>query len=306
MKRLLTAALAALTLLLPAAGCGDSAGPSASDDTFTVLTSFAPIYALTCNVADGVPGVEVVNMAASGTGCLHDYQLTTADMRKVEAADVFVINGGGMESFMDKVFSADRDKTVIDTSEGVTLLESGGAGEDGDHDHDHAQNPHIWLSVRNAMQQVRNIRDGLKETDPDHAADYERNAAAFLEQLEALDAEYTEGLRNVRTRDIMTFHEAFDYLAHDYGLRVVAVVTAEPGVSPDPKTLQGLIDTVKEKKITAIFDEPQYDNATARLIAENTGAKQYTLDPLVTGEMTKDSYLRVMRENLDTLRQALA
>lgn len=292
-----------LVLSLALVGCGgtDKAAEKPADkqpaQPFRIVTSFYPMYVATINITQGVDGVEVHNMTKPQTGCLHDYQLMTEDMKTLENADAFVINGAGMEDFMDKVTEQQKNLKVIDASRDIKLIHD----EEGD-------NPHVWLSVTDAIQQVRNIADQLKEADPAHADAYEKNAAAYIEKLTSLKTEMHAALDNVPHKDIVTFHEAFPYFAEEFHLNIIGVVEREPGTEPTPTELQETIEQVKGLSAKVLFTEPQYSPAAAETIARETGAKIYTLDPVVTGEATpaaKDAYLDTMRKNMNTLKEAL-
>ena len=294
----LGAAILAACLLF--AGCGGAPAAQtqkAGDGTFHIVTSFYPMYIDVINLTDGVEGVTVTNMTKPQTGCLHDYQLTTEDMKTLEKADAFVVNGAGMESFLDKVIKMQEGMTVIDASRGIELME-----EDGE------ANPHVWLSITKDIEQVKNIRDQLKEADPAHADQYEANAAAYLAKLEVLKSEMHATLDEVPHKDIVTFHEAFPYFAEEFGLHILGVIEREPGADPTPAELETTIEQVKALPVKVLFAEPQYSPAAAETIARETGAKLYSLDPVVTGEATpdaKDAYLDAMRKNMETLKEAL-
>ena len=296
-----TKILSLLLLVLSVAlvGCGGTDKPAEKKtaEPFRIVTSFYPMYVATINITDGVDGVEVYNMTKPQTGCLHDYQLMTEDMKTLEKADAFVINGAGMEDFMDKVTEQQKKLKVIDASRGIELIHD----EEGD-------NPHVWLSVTDAITQVRNIADQLKEADPVHAAQYEKNAAAYIEKLTSLKSEMHAALDNVPHKDIVTFHEAFPYFAQEFKLNIIGVVEREPGTEPTPTELQETIEQVKALPSKVLFTEPQYSPAAAETIARETGAKIYTLDPVVTGEATpaaKNAYIDTMKKNMKTLQEAL-
>ena len=296
-----TKILSLLLLVLSVAlvGCGGTDKPAEKKtaEPFRIVTSFYPMYVATINITDGVDGVEVYNMTKPQTGCLHDYQLMTEDMKTLEKADAFVINGAGMEDFMDKVTEQQKKLKVIDASRGIELI----------HD-DEGDNPHVWLSVTDAIQQVRNIADQLKEADPAHADAYEKNAAAYIEKLTALKSEMHAALDNVPHKDIVTFHEAFPYFAKEFNLNIIGVVEREPGTEPTPTELQETIEQVNALPSKVLFTEPQYSPAAAETIARETGAKIYTLDPVVTGEATpaaKNAYIDTMKANMKVLQEAL-
>ena len=297
-----TKILSLLLLVLSVAlvGCGGTDKPAEKKtaEPFRIVTSFYPMYVATINITDGVDGVEVYNMTKPQTGCLHDYQLMTEDMKTLEKADAFVINGAGMEDFMDKVTEQQKKLKVIDASRGIELI----------HDDEEGDNPHVWLSVTDAITQVRNIADQLKEADPAHAAAYEKNAVAYIEKLTSLKSEMHAALDNVPHKDIVTFHEAFPYFAKEFNLNIIGVVEREPGTEPTPTELQETIEQVNALSTKVLFTEPQYSPAAAETIARETGAKIYTLDPVVTGEATpaaKNAYIDTMKKNMKTLQEAL-
>ena len=267
------------------------------DGSFHIVTSFYPMYVATINITQGVDGVTVTNMTKPQTGCLHDYQLMTEDMKTLEKADAFVINGAGMESFLDKVIEQRKNLKIIDASKGIELLKD-----------DDEENPHVWLSVTDAILQVKNIAEQLKAADPKHADAYEKNAAAYIKKLEALKAEMHAELDTVPNKDIVTFHEAFPYFAKEFGLNIISVVEREPGTEPTPAELQATIEQVKKLPVKVLFTEPQYSPSAAETIARETGAKIYTLDPVVTGEANEqaiNAYIDTMKKNMETLKTAL-
>ncbi|TYZ25136.1 metal ABC transporter substrate-binding protein [Selenomonas ruminis] len=283
-------------------GCGAGSNQSSSsatgkDGTFHIVTTFYPMYIDAINITKGIDGVTVTNMTKPQTGCLHDYQLTTEDMKTLEKADALIANGAGMENFLDKVIKEQKNLKVIDASKGIELL------KDGDE-----ENPHVWLSITANIEQVKNIAEQLKAADPKHADAYQANADAYIQKLEALKKEMHASLDNVPHKDIVTFHEAFPYFAKEFGLHILAVIEREPGTEPTPSELQEVIGQVKPLTAKVLFTEPQYSPSAAQTIARETGARIYTLDPVVTGEANEsamDAYLTTMRKNMNTLKEAL-
>ena len=306
MKQILSALLCAAVCLTGFSGCGT---PAKESSRLKLLASFYPIAIMALNITDGVEGVAVESMAQQQTGCLHDFQMTTADMKKAETADAFLINGAGMEGFLDKISDQLPELPVIDSSTGIPLIAS---GEDHHHDggegHDHDQedyNPHLWVSITNCMEQVRNLSEGIIALDPEHEAEYRENTETYLEKLSALRDKMHSALDHVKNKDIITFHEAFPYFAEEFGLHIAAVINREPDSQPSAKELADTIRLVRETGVKALFVEPLYPETSADIIAAETGAQVYVLDPAVSGEWDKNAYLTAMESNLQVLEQAL-
>ena len=298
MKKSMLSALLALALAM-CSGCA-----AEEDAGKTIVTSFYPMYVFTQNVVRDVPGVRVVNMASESAGCLHDYQLQTRDMVTLEGADALVINGGGMEQFMDKVIAQRPELPVINASDGIEML-CGEDDHDG-HDHDHGvYNAHVWLDPALAMRQVQNIADGLAAVDSENAEAYQRNAAAYKARLQALHAELSAQLAPLAGSAIVTFHEAFTYFADAYGLVVAGVIANDSGEEPSTRQIAATCDLVKQYQVKALFVEPQYPTKSAETIARETGASVFTLDPVVSGDGSPESYENAMRENARVLTEAL-
>ena len=299
--------LAIILSLICFSGCNDN--NSKKDDKINIVTSFYPMYIATINITDGIEDVEVTNLTASTTGCLHDYQITTADMLKLSNADILIINGDGMESFIEKAISTYPDVKIINASEGIResheeLLDEE-SGEHVNEEHEHGLNSHYWVSPTLYIEQIKNIEEKLVEIDSNNKEKYELNANTYIEKIDALRNEMHEELDGKEKRNIVTFHEAFDFFAEEFELKVVAVVEREPGTTPSSKEVAQIIDMINEKDVQAIFVEPQYSRSAADTIARETNVKVYNLDPVVTGEMDKDAYIRIMKENLEVLKEAL-
>ena len=296
MKKFLAALLAAM--LLPLGAVAE-----------TIVTSFYPIYIFALNLTEGIQGVEVRNLTAPDTGCLHDYQLQTGDMKKLAAADAFLINGAGMEGYLSGVMDAFPQLMVVDASTGIELL-CAEEEHDHEHGHDHGEyNAHVWLDAENAQIMVRNLAEGLMTACPQAAEQIAANRDGYIARLAALDAELTAALADLPSRDIVTFHEAFPYFAQAYGLNVAAVVNREPSDSLSPAKLAELVKLVRDLGVPPLFVEPQYEDMAAQTLARETGAKLYTLDPAVTGpeeNVPLTYYEDVMRANVLVLKDALS
>lgn len=268
--------------------------PASSAEPLRVVTSFYPVYVAALNVAGGVEGVEVSNLTKPNVGCLHDYQLTAGDARKLADADVLLANGAGMEPFLEKVTKQSPDLRVIEVSEGIPLMDG---------------NPHVWVCFEGASRQVDNIAAALSAVAPDKADAFRANAESYKASLAALDLKMHEALAPYAGARIMTFHEAFPYFARDFKLELVGVVEREPGTEPSARHLADTIKLVRERGVKALFTEPQYSDRSAQVISRETGVPVHELDPVATGpsepEAARGAWLAAMEKNLAVLQDAL-
>jgi len=273
-----------------------------------ILTSFAPIHSLALNVAADAADVSVLIPPATGP---HDYAFSPSDMAKLSHADVLIVNGVDLEKWLDKgVKSAGKKNLqIIDSSRGIDLISGLQirklAGVESEPDSDAGgPNPHIWLSPRNAITQVKNIRDGLMARDPENAQAYRKNADAYINRLVALDKDIVAVTSPLANKTLITFHDTFPYFARDYGFTVAATFEQFPGKEPSPKAIKQLRETIASAHVVALFSEPQYSARAMQVFAREFKIPVVQLDPMETGDGGKDFYERVMRKNLETLAAA--
>lgn len=274
-------------------------GKSFNEKRVNIVTSFYPMYIIALNIVNGIDDVSVSNMAENHVGCLHDFQLQSDDMKKLEKANAFIINGAGMESFLDKVVKEIPNIRIIDSSKDIELIKD----DDG---HGEENNPHIWMSIENYIKQVENISQDLSSLDPKNSSKYQQNADSYIKKLSILKNEMHEKLDGLPNKDIVTFHEAFPYFAKEFGLNIVTVINHEPESEPSAKELADTIEIVKNSGVKSLFVEPQYSDSLAKAISQETGASIYTLDPASSGEISMDAYINAMKKNADVLKQALS
>ena len=265
-----------------------------ANQSLRVVTSFYPVYVAVLNVTAGIPGVEVSNLASPHVGCLHDYQLTAGDVRRLADADLLLVNGAGMEPFLGKVAQQSRGVRVVGVSEGIALLDD---------------NPHVWVSLEGARRQTENIAAALAAAAPDRADAFRANASAYNASLSALEEKMRAALAPYAGTPIVTFHEAFPYFARDFDLDLAGEIEREPGAEPSARELADTVKLVRERKVKALFAEPQFPDKSAQVVARETGVRVYSLDPVVTGpsdpEEARGAYLRAMEKNLEVLQEAL-
>ncbi len=286
-----------------------------SQKQIKVLCSTFPVYLFTKNIVAGSDTMQVGLMLPAALGCPHDYMVTPQDLQRLTEAQVLIINGLGMESFLEKSLrKADSHLIVIDSSQGITdLIQLGEDAEDSDsidsHEHHHTGvNPHLFASPRLAAQITQNIAAEISKIDPAHQDLYQKNAKQYAEKLNRLAEEFQSAARSFRSVKIVTEHAVFDYLARDCGLEVAAIVEESPGQEPAADQMLQLVRIIRESKAAALFTEPQYPAKIGQTLARETGIPVAVLDPVAGGpdNAPADYYEIVMRHNLETLKKTLA
>ena len=286
-----------LALLIALSGCA----PTAPAD---IAATTLPVYDFTCRITAG-SSLTVERLITEEVSCLHDYTLTVGQMKAIEGAQVVILSGAGLEEFLGDAL--DSAHSVIDSSENIPLLEGGhhhhheeDAVDEEDH-HDHEHDPHLWLSPAHAAMQAGNICAGLSRAYPEFAELFEANLALLLADLQKLEDHGRQQLSGLASREILTFHDGFAYLADAFGIEIVEAIEEESGAEASAKELIHLIEEVRLHDISAIFVEANGSGSAASIIAAETGAALGTLSMAMSG----DGYFTAMYENIDSLKEAL-
>jgi zinc/manganese transport system substrate-binding protein len=290
-----------------------------------VLCSIAPLASWAINIAGNSATVELLLPADVGP---HDFQFRPRDLKRIQSADLIVINGLGIEDWLEKPLRANTaqlEKKLVRVSDGLKselifevpeLVLDPKASKKGDHHghshgdsdgHPHGEqaNPHIWLDPVLARHGVSNLLQGFIRVDPKNAENYTRNAQSYLARLELLDRELRGAIAGFSNKSIVTFHDAFPYFTRRYGLELVGVIEEVPGVEPSPKYLSELLKVVRAHKVKALFTEPQFSPRLASRLAKDLGVTVAELDVLETGRVSADFYESGIRRNLQSLQTHL-
>jgi zinc transport system substrate-binding protein len=300
------AAVAVIVPLAVIASTQNNAAPAGEDaaagnqKVIKVITSFFPLYDFARNV--GGDRVEVTSMIPAAAEP-HDWEPTIRQIADASLADIFVYNGASFESWAQNI----EVKFVVNTSEGLELLEATDEEEEEEHS---GIDPHIWLDPIYAKHQVGLIRDGLVEIDPDNAQYYNDNADRFMAELDRLNASIRSELSGCEKRDFIAFHSAFSYFANRYGLNQHSVHRGLPEGEVPPQRLQEIVDLAKELKIDTIYSEELVDPRLAEAIAEEIpGGRVLVLSPIEGLEEEEQAaglgYIDKMEQNLDNLKAGL-
>lgn len=279
----------ALLGLLPLAGLLAGCGSGSKGDGIDVVASFYP-YAF---VAERVGGtrVQVDNLTSPGVEP-HDVELKPQQVGAVQQAELVIYQRGFQSAVDDAVDQADRaDDDVLDVARTLRLDAANG-------------DPHTWLDPTSMVTVTRAVRDRLSAAHPDGADDFAANANRLERELTGLDEAFATGLEKCRTRTVVTSHAAFHHLAERYRLTQVPIAGIDPTNEPTPSQLAEISGLVEKEHLSTVFTEELVSPAIAETIASETGTRTATLDPLEGLSRNGDTYLTVMRRNLDAIRAA--
>ena len=269
-----------------------------------IAATTMPVYCFTQWLCRGT-GLSVVQLVTEEVSCLHDYTLTVSQMKTIESAQLVILSGAGLEEFMEEALESAQ--CVADASEGIALLEGGchHHEEDGhahEHSHEHETDPHIWLDPDNAQIMARNICLALVRQYPEHRAIFEENLASLSGEIDSVKEYAHAQLSGLTSREIITFHDGFTYLAHAFDLEILEAIEEESGSEPSAQELIALIETVEHHDVAAIFTEANGSSSAASVISRETGVPVFVL----TMAMSGGSWFDCMYRNIDTLKEALS
>jgi zinc transport system substrate-binding protein len=296
-RRATIGALAALAsasgLILPA---------RAEPHKLRVGITLHPYYSWVANICDD--RVEIIPMIKAGFE-VHNYEPQPDDIKRAATMDVLVMNGIGHDAFALKVLEAAevRDKVkLIYANEGVALIPaSGDTGEE------KVYNPHTFIAITAAIQQIFNIANDLGKIDPDNAEFYRKNARAYAVKLRKLKAKYINRLAGVDGKylRVATIHGGYDYLMQEFGLDVVAVVEPAHGLMPSASQLKDTIDKIKSLHVGVVFSQMMFPDQFVETIKRETGASIYTLVHITEGDYTKEKFEEGIDYDMKTITDAV-
>ena len=311
---LVAAILVASLMTMPAASC------HAAEGKIHIVATTYPVYLFTLAVTKDRPDVSVDLLVPAQTGCPHEYALTPKDMKKLSTANAVVINGLGLEDFMDKVLHGTESPfTVVDSSAAIQPLASGEEEEDADaheaghaeHEHHHHHhggvNPHAFSSPRQAAAMVRSIAQELGKLDAKNAKAYRQSAEEYAVRLESLADRFAALGAKAKNKKVVLLHDAAAYLVRDAGLELAAVIQEEESVQPSAARMLELTNSLKHERPAVLAAEPQYSDKPVRMLAAEVGVPAISLDPVASGPSSAgaDYYEKVMLANCKELEKYL-
>jgi zinc transport system substrate-binding protein len=294
MRSVIATLLLAMVWLAPAYG--------ANGQKLRVGTTLHPYFSFVSNIAGD--RAEVTPLIDAGFNP-HNYTPRPQDMKRAAALDVLVVNGIGHDEFAFHIVEAAGMKgklRLIHANDGVALIPLAGAGGDLK-----TVNPHTFVAISAAVQQVYTIARALGEADPPNAAFYLANARTYTTRLRRMKAEYMAQLADIDVSrfSCATMHDAYGYLMQEFGLRVAAVIEPRHGVQPTARQLADTIDRIKAANVHVLFAEKYFATKLSDSIKAATGVEIYSFSHISDGEFTADKFEQEMRDNLQTLVRAV-
>jgi zinc transport system substrate-binding protein len=312
--------LAPLLLVLLATLLVPACSPAAATGKPVVMCTIFAYY----DAARAIAGDQLtVKILLPKSASPHEYEATTADRIAAATSNLYIKNGMGLDDSFDGLVAGSKAKiltigqlipenllhataeTSLDHDAATAPASAPAHAHEHHHADEHGFNPHIWLDPQIQIKAAQIIRDAFIDLDPAGKAAFEANAATYIAQLEKLDADFKAAVPTFKTRDFIGFHSAYDYLAQRYGLRQIASIEEIPGADITIDQTQKIIQLVKANNIRYIAVETAFSAQSAKLIFDQTGAKQIVLQPLETYDDLNDTYVSYMRKNLEALKTAL-
>ena len=283
--------LIVMVVILLVYGAINSNKTKQSDGKIRILTSFYPIYIMTLNITNGVDNVEVSNMADKLNGCIHDYTLTTTDLKKFETANIFIENGAGLESFTDKIVNSYKDLKVIYAAQNVTNFI---------YSDDNESNSHIWLSIENYKNEVQTIASKLSEIDEANSGLYNANANQYIEKLNELQSKFKQ--LDLSNKKAICLDESLEYLLKENNIDETLIETDHDQASISAELIKETISKMNSEEIKAIFIDKNDSDKLAKALQNETSAKIYVLNSGMNGEKNLNSYIDLMNQNYEILK----
>lgn len=280
-----------------------------------ILCTTTPVTLLTKAVIDGINGYKVTTMLPAAVGCPHDYALTPQDMRKLAKADVIIVNGLGMEDFLEGAIPrVNRKALVIDSSKGAKGLlpfrdseeecSEHGHEHRHEHKHEHAWNEHLFAAPGTAAELVRRIAEELSVKFPEDSVKFSANAKKYREALLNLDKEYRAFGKSIpaEKRNIAVQHGIFDYLASALGLHVTEYLQPHTGSEPSAAQIREMTAHLKRHGASAILAEKNYPSKVTDLVSRETKIPVLTLSVQPESGATPEAFLKLHRDNLEAMK----
>lgn len=278
---------------------------ASSQERIGVVVSIYPLKDIVEQIGGERVGVDYMIPPGASP---HTFEPKPSDIKRLDRANLLFLIGGGLEFWADKIVSAlNKKPRVIVLSKGLPLLkEKHSHGARDRYDKKEFFDPHIWLDPIMVMSMVDRIRDAIVDSDPSNRTYYTQRAERFKDEIMKLHLRIEETAKRFRIREFVTFHSAWNYFAKRYGLRIIGIIEESPGKEASPAHIAKIVKEIRKTKAKVVFAEPQFNPKAAEVIAKETGAEVFILDPIGGPDIKgRASYIELMNHNLSVLASAL-
>ncbi|MEV6170337.1 zinc ABC transporter substrate-binding protein [Streptomyces sp. NPDC051954] len=308
-RRLIPTAVVTALGLAALSACSSASAGAGNTDKFDVVASFYPMQFLAQQI--GGDHVNVTTLTEPGQEP-HDLEISAKQTAQLQESDA-VLYLKSLQPAVDKAVGQSEIKTKIDAATLTELENHGTAGHSHEGEEEHSEesesalDPHVWLDPVKYAEVAKGVGAAFEKADPDNAADYKTNTESLVKKLDELSTQYTDGLKNTKTKVFFTNHSAFAYLAERYGLTQESVTGVDPESEPSAARMKELQSEAKADGVTTVFYETLVSDKTAKTLADDAGLRTDVLDPLegITDKSKGDDYFQVMQANLTALEKAL-
>ncbi|WMY95764.1 MAG: metal ABC transporter substrate-binding protein [Arsenophonus sp.] len=264
---------------------------------FTVITTFTIIQDIAQNIAGNAANIQSITKPGAE---IHEYQPTPKDILKAHNADLILWNGLGLEKWFYRFFENFNGIPAVTVTKGIQLMPIREGGHKGN------PNPHAWMSPKNALIYIENIRKAFIKYDPKNIDIYNNNATIYANKIREIDAPLRKRLIKIpkEKRWLVTSEGAFSYLAHDYNFKEAYLWPINAEEQTSPQQVRKVINIVKKYNIPVVFSESTVSDKPAKQLSKETNAKYggiLYVDSLSKSDGPVPTYIELLKTTVDTI-----
>ena len=298
-------------IIMSLVGCNNSSKGEdvVQNDKITVYTTIFPLY----DFAKNIGGDKInLNYVVPPGGEPHEWEPSPKLIANIQSSNVFIYNGLGIDSWSENIINGSENKklVVVKATDNISPIKYNEEEHEDEEDKDHGEyDPHVWLNTQYAIKQCENIKNALIKADPNNKDYYEKNYSDYIKEIDSLDSEYKNNLKNLKKDTIVVSHGAYEYLCRAYNINQISITGLSPNQEPSPAKLGELTKYTKENNTKYVFFDGLVNPKTAQTLANEVGIQTATLYS-IDGVSKKDfengeTYISLMKQNLDILIKAL-
>lgn len=274
---------------------------SFGNEKLKIGVTLQPYYSFVSNIVEDK--AEVIPIVRLDIYNSHNYSPKPEDIKRINKLDVAVINGIGHDSFVLKLFKVADNKNikVIEANKGIKLMKSKGLSSHSEY------NSHTFISITQSIEQIKNITRELGELDKENKEFYYKNSEKYIKKLLSIKESALKEIEGIDIKNfkVVTYYASYDYLFAEFNKEVDIVIEPAHGVEPSISHLKNIIEKIKAEKISVVFGEKNLENRYIEILRKETGVKVKELYHMTSGEYSKDSFEKMLEEDLKQITTAI-